>query len=82
MNPVFRSFSEATPLSIGKALIECLALMARTLEVAQGPGATTLRIVGGLPDLQSDDLALDNVTPFRSDRDEQAQPQASSKATG
>jgi hypothetical protein len=69
-------------LSIGKALIECLALMARTLEVVQGPSATTLRIVGGLPELQVEDVALDNVTPFPSDRDEQAQTQAPTKAAG
>jgi hypothetical protein len=73
--------SEHAPLSIGKALIECLALMARTLEVAQGPGATTLRVIGGLPDLQSDDVP-DNVTPFPGDRVEQAQEQAPTRSTG
>jgi hypothetical protein len=69
------------PLSIGKALIECLALMARTLEIAQGPGATTLRIIGGAV-LQTEDVAPDNVTPLHKDRDEQASAQSSSKAMG
>jgi hypothetical protein len=73
--------SGQAPLSIGKALIECLALMARTLEVAQGPGAATLRIVGGLPELQAGDDVPDNVTPF-SDRDKQVQPQSPIRSTG
>jgi hypothetical protein len=67
---------------VGKTYIESLALMARTLEVAQGPGSTTVRIVGGLPDLQVDDVAPDNVTPFPSERDEQAPTQAPNKARG
>jgi hypothetical protein len=45
--------------------------MARTMEVATGGVATTVRIVGGIPDLQTDD-ADENVVPM----------QAPSKATG
>ena len=52
---------------VGKTLIESLALMARTRELAEGPVATLLKIEGGLPDIPSDDVAPDNVTPFRSD---------------
>jgi hypothetical protein len=63
---------------VGKTFIESLALMARTLEIAQGPGATTLRIIGGMPELQTED----NVTPLHKDRDEQASEQSSSRATG
>jgi hypothetical protein len=36
---------------VGKTFIESLALMVKTREVAEGPVGTTLRIVGGLPDL-------------------------------
>jgi hypothetical protein len=68
------------PLRIGKALIECLALMARTHELTEGPVATVIKIEGGMPELQVEDVAPDNVTPFRSDRDEQVQTQAGAKA--
>jgi hypothetical protein len=68
---------------VGKTYIESLALMARTLEVAQGPGATTLRVVGGLPELQVDDVAPapDNVTPFPKDA-EQSADVSPSRSTG
>jgi hypothetical protein len=43
------------PISMGKALVEVLALMARTLEIAAGgTGIRTLQVVGGLPDLQTE----------------------------
>jgi hypothetical protein len=44
------------PLPMGKALIECLALMARTLEVAHGGGDRTLHVVGlgAIPDLNTE----------------------------
>jgi hypothetical protein len=67
---------------VGKTFIESLALMARTRDLTEGPVATVLKIEGGLPDLQVDDVASDNVTPFPTDCDEQAQTQAPSKATG
>jgi hypothetical protein len=65
---------------VGKTFIESLALMARTRELTEGPVPTTLTIVGGLPELQVEDVVPDNVTPFPSDRDEQAPAQSSSKA--
>jgi hypothetical protein len=65
---------------VGKTFIESLALMVRSRELTESPLATVLKIEGGLPDLQVDDVAPDNVTPFRSDRDEQAPAQSSSKA--
>jgi hypothetical protein len=68
---------QITP-STGKTYIEALALCARTREVAEGGVAAVLKIEGGLPVLQPDD----NVTPFPSDRDEQAPAQSSSRAVG
>jgi hypothetical protein len=61
---------------VGKTFIESLALMARTRELTEGPVPTALRIEGGLPDLLADDVLPDNVTPFPSDRNEQAPTQA------
>jgi hypothetical protein len=72
---------QITPAT-GKTYIESLALMARTRDLTEGPAAGVLRIEGGMPDLQTEDLAPDNVTPFPSDRDEQASAQTPSKATG
>jgi hypothetical protein len=66
---------------VGKTFIESLALMARTRELTEGPVATVIKIEGGMPELQVEDVAPDNVTPFPSDRDEQAQTQAAPKAS-
>jgi hypothetical protein len=67
---------------VGKTYIESLALIARTMEAATGGSAGTLRIVGGLPELQADDVAPpDNVMPFPKDA-EQSPDVSSSKATG
>jgi hypothetical protein len=43
--------------------------------LTDGPVATVLKIEGGLPGLQ-----VDNVAPFRSERDEQANASAGAKA--
>jgi hypothetical protein len=66
---------------VGKTFIESLALMARTRELTEGPVAGVLRVEGGLPDLQVDDVP-DNVTPFPSDHVEQSAAASPSKATG
>jgi hypothetical protein len=41
----------------GKTFIESLALMAKTMEMAQGPAGHVLQVVGGLPELVVEDPA-------------------------
>jgi hypothetical protein len=66
---------------VGKTFIESLALMARTRDLTEGPAPSVLKIEGGLPELQADDVAPpDNVMPFRKD-DERSADVSPSKAT-